>query len=188
MSNIEKFKSGGLATKEQFLNQYSPGKCMRIFKNADSPALTIKSGAPTLGSIKKQYSEDFLIAYIAVWIVNLNDFVNASQKMNPAQIEETATLIFQDYYYLNLADINLMFKRIKKGEFGQLFSSIDGMKILSWFEKYAGERMQTAAENEISGAANFTDNYERTSNSENNRNKNKQAIGLFIQEQFQKKA
>ena len=182
MSNIEKFKSGGLATKDQFLNQFSPGKCLRIFQKADTPALTRSSGAPTLASIKKNYTEDFLIAYIAVWIVNLNDFVNASRKMNPPQIEETATLIFQDYYYLNLADINLVFKKIKKGEFGQLYTELDGVKILSWFEKYANERAKTAADQETSFSDRYTDDFERTSNRENEKTKNKQAVGLYIQE------
>ena len=180
MSNVEKFKSG-LATKDQFLIKFSPGKCMRIFQKADTPALTIKSKAPTLASIKKNYTEDFLIAYIAVWIVNLNDFVNAARKMTPEQIEETATLIFQDYYYLNLADINLVFKKIKKGEFGQLFAELDGVKILSWFEKYASERMRTAADQELNAAGNHADNFERTSTREDEKNKNKQTVGFLLQ-------
>lgn len=181
MSNIEKHKSGQLATKDQFLNRFSPGKCIRIFQKATTPALTIKSGAPTLAGIKKEYSEDFLIAYIAVWIVNLNDFVNASRKMTPPQIEETAVMIFQDYYYMNLADINLVFKKIKKGEFGQLYTELDGVKILSWFEKYSTERMRMAADLELNAAGNYSDDFERTSNREDDKNKNKQTVGFLLQ-------
>ncbi|NQU53782.1 MAG: hypothetical protein HQ522_14730 [Bacteroidetes bacterium] len=183
MSQIEKYKPGGeVATASQFLDNFSPGKCLRIFHKADTPALTMKSGAPTLATIKKEYSEDFLQAYIAVWIVNLNDFTNASRKMSPSQIEETAIFILQDYYYLNLADINLVFKRIKKGEFGQLFAELDGVKILSWFEKYANERATAAVENEISGAGNFRDDYERTNDPQREKIKNQQAVGFHIQQ------
>jgi hypothetical protein len=183
MSEIQKYKPGGeLATASQFLTNFSPGKCLRIFKKADTPALTIKSGAPTLASIKKEYSEDFSQAYVAVWIVNLNDFINASRKMSPPQIEETAILILQEYYYLNLADINLIFKRIKKGEFGQLYTELDGIKLLSWFEKYTNERATTAVDNEISGAGNFRDDYERTYDPKRNKIKNQQAVGFHIQQ------
>ncbi len=190
MTNIQKFKPGEIATKDQFLNQYSPGKCMRIFNKANTPALTMKSKAPTLASIKKNYTEDFLIAYIAVWIVNLNDFVNASRKMNPSQIEETSILIFQEYYYMNLADINLVFKKIKKGEFGQLYTELDGVKILSWFEKYATERMRTAAELEQNAADTHSDDFERTSLRREDKIKNKQTIGFLLQnpDLIQKKA
>jgi hypothetical protein len=187
MNEIEKIKTDGLATADQFLNMYSPGKCLRIFQNTDTAELAIKSNTPTLASIKKNYSEDFLIAYIAVWIVNLNDFVNAIRKMTPSQIEETAVIIYQEFYYLNVADINLVFRKIKKGEFGQLFAELDGVKILSWFEKYNLERMRVAINNQLSGAAEYRDDFERTSNRDNDKTKNKQALGLLIHEQYQKK-
>jgi hypothetical protein len=172
------------ATKQCFLAEYSPAKCVRVFQQENTPARTLKSEAPTLGSIRREYSEDFQIAYISVWIVNLNDFVNALRKMSPDQIEETATIIVQEYPYMNLADINLIFRRIKKGEFGQLFAEIDGMKVLSWFEHYACERARAASEISMSHADQFKQDLPRISRaSAENKIKNLQAIGLHIQEQ-----
>ena len=147
----------------------------------------VQTCALPISSIKKNYSEDFLIAYVAVWLVNLNDFVNASRKMTPTQIEETAVIIYQEFYYLNIADTNLVFRKIKKGEFGQLYTELDGVKILSWFEKYNQERMRVAINNQLSGATEYSDDFERTSNRENEKNKNKQAMGLLLHEQYQKK-
>ena len=80
-----------------------------------------------------------------------------------------------------------VFRKIKKGEFGQLFAELDGIKILSWFEKYNQERMQVCISNEISKAFEYTDDFERTNNSENEKTKNQQAIGLLIHEQYQNK-
>ena len=107
-------KSNLPATKQNFLAEYAPSKCLRAFQRENTAALAINSSAPTLASIRREYSEDFQIAYVSVWIVNLNDFVNALRKMSPEQIEETATIIVQEYPYLNLADINLVFRKIKK--------------------------------------------------------------------------
>ena len=186
MDEIVKYqsKSNLPATKQSFLAEYAPGKCLRVFQKENTPALTMKSAAPTLASIRREYSEDFQIAYVSVWIVNLNDFVNALRKMSPEQIEETATIIVQEYPYLNLADINLVFRKIKKGEFGQLFAEIDGMKVLSWFEQYAQERARTAAEISMSQADHFKQDLPRTSDTVTiNKIKNRQAIGLYIQEQ-----
>jgi hypothetical protein len=185
MDEIVKYqsKSNLPATKQSFLAEYAPAKCLRVFARENSPALAIRSSAPTLASIRREYSEDFQIAYVSVWIVNLNDFVNALRKMSPEQIEETATIIVQEYPYLNLADINLVFRKIKKGEFGQLFAEIDGMKVLSWFEQYAQERMRTAADISMSQADHFKQDLPRVSDMVAiNKIKNRQAIGLHIQE------
>jgi len=108
--------------------------------------------------------------------------------MSPEQIEETATIIVQEYPYLNLADINLVFRKIKKGEFGQLFAEIDGMKVLSWFEQYAQQRARTAAEISMRQADHFKQDLPRVSETVAiNKIKNRQAIGLHILEQAKRK-
>ncbi len=183
MEEIVKYQHAGeLATKDQFLNQYAPGKCLRLYSKVNTPELAIKCEAPTLGSIRRNYTEDFQIAFTAVWIVNLNDFVNVSRKMTPEQIEETATIIVQEYPYFNLADINLIFRKIKKGEFGQLFAELDGVKILTWFEEYAQYRARTATELSMSFGNRFKEDLPRVSNRGTEKEKNAQAIGLLIQE------
>lgn len=183
MSNIEIYQSQLPAKQEHFAVQFTPQKCLVAFNKVNSPALCMQSQAPTLGNIRKQYSDDFVIAYIALWIDNLNDFVNASRKMSPAQMEETAVILFQEYYYFNLADINLVFRKIKKGEFGQLFAELDGVKILYWFEAYAHDRMRTAADASESASDQYRQDLPRISDNTEERNKNLQAIGFHIQEQ-----
>lgn len=186
MTGIMPLQKNEPARREHFLREYNPTVCLRKFRQTDTPALALQSAAPTLAQIRKEHSEDFLIAYIAVWIVNLNDFVNASRKMSPEQIEETATIIYQDYYYFNLADINLIFRNIKKGEYGQLFAEIDGMKILSWFGKYSSERASIAADIQINRAVSFKDPGPRTSTRESESIKNLQSIGFNLIRQAQR--
>lgn len=183
MSDIQVYKSQLPAKPEDFAVRFKPSNCLMAFNKINSPALCMSSELPTLASIRKTYSDDFIIAYIALWIDNLNDFVNAIRKMKPAQMEETALIIFQEYHFFNIADINLVFRKIKKGEFGQLFAELDGVKILSWFEQYAQERARTAAESAMSNAEIFKADLPRISNRESENVKNMQAIGLHIQEQ-----
>jgi len=186
MTGITMFQMNLPEKRELFLKEFNPSVCLRKFRQADTPALALQCEAPTLAQIRKEHSEDFLMAYIAVWIVNLNDFVNFTRKMSPEQIEETAIFIYQDFYYLNLADINLIFRKIKKGEFGQMFAEIDGVKILSWFAKYASERASAAADIQISHAANYKVMDERISNLSSDRIKNLQSIGFYLTEQAQR--
>ena len=190
MNEIVKYEQKPVlpATMTGFMSEFAPGKCLRAFHRENTPALAISSSAPTLASIRREYSEDFQVAYVSVWIVNLNDFVNALRKMSPEQIEETATIIVQEYPYLNLADINLIFRKIKKGEFGPLFAEIDGIKVLSWFEHYACERARTAADISMSHGEKFNQDFPRMSDAVvANKIKNQQSMGLHIQLQAKRK-
>jgi len=109
----------------------------------------IESDNASLAIIKKEIGMKKLSVHVQIWIADLNDFLNVSRKMDLKQIEETALMILTDFYYMNIADINLVFTRAKKGHFGELYQSIDGMKIYSWFDKYATERAQTAYDKQI---------------------------------------
>lgn len=122
----------------------SPTKAMLAFKQCNTPAKCINSDVPALAEIMKEKGEKTTIKVVELWISDLNDFLNVSRKMNPAQIHQTAVMILDEFYYFNLADINLVFTRAKKGKFGNLYESIDGMKIFNWFEQYNDERSQTA--------------------------------------------
>lgn len=129
---------------EVFLLENTVTKCLRKFQKANTPALAIQSKAPTLGALKKAYSEDFMLAYIELWLTNLKDFINVSRNLSDEQMEELSFMIYQNFYYFNLADINLVFSKIKKGDYGPMYESIDGPKILSYFQKYENTRVAVA--------------------------------------------
>src|SRR3989304_5154769 len=94
----------------------------------------------TLASLMKQFDREFIINYLKLWIIDLNEFLNLTNRMTPDQIKDTAELIYQDNYNLNIADINLVFTNAKKGVYGQLYGSIDGSKLLRWFSEYRNYR------------------------------------------------
>lgn len=110
---------------------------------------------PTIGTVKKVYGDDFAQAYIETWIVNISEFVNIGKNMNENQIYETAQMILDSYPYFTLADINLIFKKAKKGDFGQIYDRLDGQIIFSWFTKYDQLRCSEAEEQSISQANYF---------------------------------
>ena len=62
--------------------------------------------------------------------------------MSPEQIEKTSRFILEDYYYLKIADIYFVFTEAKKGRYGEFYESLDGAKIMSWFDKYVEQRAE----------------------------------------------
>lgn len=111
------------------------------FKHVKTVALAVKDDCDSLASIRKKVGKNVSINILTVWLINLNDFLNISRKMNPVQIEETCDLLYDEFYYLKISDIALLMKRIKTGYYGQFYESIDGMKIMEMFYQYAQERI-----------------------------------------------
>jgi hypothetical protein len=120
-------------------------KCTSI----NSHLAACDSNLPTLGQIKKATGSETAQAYIEMWIINLLNFVNVGKTMNDDQVFETAMMILAEYPFLNIADINLVFKMAKLGKMGQFYDRLDGQVILSWFETYLSQRSAASAERSI---------------------------------------
>lgn len=119
---------------------------------------------PSIASVKKNFGADFIQAYIEGWVVNIREFINVGKKMTDEQTQETAMLIVDEYYNLNLADINFIFKNAKLGKYGKYYDRLDGQIILSWFEDHFNNRCAIAAEQSILEADKYKDDpFERTS-------------------------
>lgn len=99
-----------------------------------------ESQMPVLSVLRATYGEKWTAAYLVLWIVNVQEFFNISAKMNDAQVTETAYMILDDFWALNLADVNLVFTNAKQGQYGQLYGRIDGSIIYGWFQTYFEDR------------------------------------------------
>ena len=139
-----------IAKRENYIEKYNVRKCIREFRNIKTELQAYESKVESLAKIKKISGEKVPIALIQMWLLSLNNFVNVSRKLTVEQIEELSYHILTDYYYLNMADIYLIITNIKKGKYGQLYESLDGMKILSFFEQYADGRSSKIFDKNIS--------------------------------------
>lgn len=154
-------KESKLSVKEIFNYNISPGN----FKHVKTLELAINDNSDSLAKICKKVGKKISLNIIKVWLVNLNDFLNISRKMNPAQIDQTSDLIYDEFYYLKISDIALLMKRIKTGHYGQFYESIDGMKIMEMFYQYAQER--------VNGILDNSEREEYELKHKNNENKNR---------------
>jgi len=186
MNSIEDINSG-LLPASGFLERYSVAACMKMYGNVCTIEQSLKTQSPSLVSIKTGYSKEFMLAYISGWIINLNEFLNVLRKMTEMQIEETAWLIAQEYYFYTITDLYVLFSKAKKGDYGQFYDCIDGTKILGWFSTYDMERCNTAfnLSEQDSWKYRFPEQ-ERLSPAIRQQFKNDQV--RYLQEQFEKTA
>ena len=131
------------------IKKYYPANAIYELRKVKTALACVQSGAPRLSELKKQVGEDKVLTLIEIWILDTNEFFNVNNKMSPVQIHQTALMLMQDFYYFNIADINYLFTQAKKGRYGELYGSIDGMKIFSWFEKHDIERSEVGYFNKL---------------------------------------
>ena len=72
-------------------------------------------------------------------IIDLNVFSGVARKMNPNQIADTVNMLLDEYPRLSLQEYQVFFNRIKSGKFGQLYDSLDGIKIMVFMKDFYKE-------------------------------------------------
>lgn len=126
-----------------FLQQTTPEKLLLTITkrgiNSETKALQTKSAS--LGDIKNSYGDRTAITFITLQIDDLAKFMNNdSKQMNQMQQHQTAMLIIGEFFYLNVAEIALVFSRIKLGHFDKSYGPINGQYILKCFREYCEKR------------------------------------------------
>lgn len=128
---------------------YSVGAVQCKCRKMHTAIACADSGMPVLSSMRQSYGEEWVVAYLAAWIINAQHFFNISAKMDDAQVDETAYMILDDFWALNVADVNLVFANAKRGQYGQLYGRIDGAIIYGWFKTYFEDRCTACANHAI---------------------------------------
>lgn len=122
---------------------YNPENCFKHSSKIKTVADVFKLNTPTLGDMKRKYGKDRVLAYIELWLINLNDSSNVKNKMNDGQIMFCAQRIFETYS-LTIADLTLFFRNIKEGVYGQYYENLSMEKIMEWLGIYFDQRCEMA--------------------------------------------
>jgi len=104
----------------------------------------IGAQVPSLAKIRKESGEEDTLRILGKKIGQVNDFFNLQRKMSPEQTWITAKLILKEYYYLNIADMKIIFENMLSLKYGQYYGKIDGGDFLEAFRQYSEERLTLA--------------------------------------------
>lgn len=113
--------------------------CVERYNKIRTVDEAYESGKVTLAELAELYSPNCPKLMIEAWINQLMIYLN-SGTMENYQVKELAGYIYDDNWFLNLAEITLLFTRIKKGYYGQFYGRIDPVEILRWTKEYRRER------------------------------------------------
>lgn len=93
----------------------------------------INSDTAKLSTITKQMGKVATENYLAIWIAQISTWFKVSEKMSQDEIQILASMLYQDYYYLNIADLVMIFKGALKK---QVYNRVDIPTVIGWFQEY----------------------------------------------------
>lgn len=96
--------------------------------------------APSLYLAQQAYNQQLIIAWLMAQLENLNDFIGVNQKMTFMQMEETAQIILCNFHFLKVTEIHLFLHRLKSGQYGEFYGSIDPIRITNSLRIFLKER------------------------------------------------
>jgi len=97
----------------------------------------LDSDTSKLSTMTRQFGRKSTENYLALWLAQVNTWFKVTEKMTLPDIEMLASMLYAEYYYLNVADLVLIFKGALKQP---VYNRLDMQTVVSWFDDYASRR------------------------------------------------
>lgn len=133
---------------------YSPKNCFNHSGKIKSVKDVLSLPSVSLSQFKKTYGKDWVIGYISMWVMDLNDKVQVRTKLSDPQIEFLAERIYETYP-LKVTDLTLFFRNVKEGAYGEFYENLSAEKIMGWLKEYFDQRCEYAQMQSQSGHSTF---------------------------------
>lgn len=109
-----------------------------------TPLEAIACGVPSVRRSVKMFGYKETAAAIVMQIERLQMLLNVTKPMQPAAVAETAKmtvdLIVADDVEINLADVEIVFRRAASGYYGKFFGGFGSADVVNWFTLYLVEK------------------------------------------------
>lgn len=136
-------------TEKGCLATYSPKEVAVAFRHVNDARTALevaRSGqVATLGGLVRQIGENKVLSLIKLYLIDLDDVLGLKTPMTEKQVDVAASEIYEHYPYLTFADVNLVFRRIRCGEYGKLYDRLTLPQLMQIFSSYNDERCDEAA-------------------------------------------
>ena len=145
---------------------YYPKEVALAFREVTTPAQALaaaRSGIATLSRLSRTMGGAKVEALMKLYLIELNELLGLKTPLSEAQIEAVAEEIPARYPYLTMADVNLVFRRLRCGECGRLYDRLTMPQLMRAFADYNDERCEEAARQARAEAESFRAERERSS-------------------------
>lgn len=114
---------------------------------------------PSVNRLVRELGYKETAALIVMQLTRLETMLNVSKPMQPEALAETATMVVDSCLDagvgINAADIDIIFKRALKGEYGKFYGGIGCADVLGWFRKYFNEKTEACVQHNIEKSSEY---------------------------------
>jgi len=125
--------------EEKFIAEFNHHNCITKYGHL-SLFDAYKTDFVKLNELSVIYNKEMPVFLIEAWINNLILFLGFNKTLRDYQVAELSGYIYDEIHFLNIAELTILFKRIKTGYYGEFFNSINVSNIIKWCREFRKER------------------------------------------------
>lgn len=131
--------------RTNFLNLFNPDLQMKVCKDS---RLCFFGDAPFLSELNMAYGEMTATMWLVPQLYNLSEYCGCRDKLQGKPLEECASVIATEFYFLKVSELMLFFHRFKSGKYGRFYGSVDPLVITTSLRSFLIERNNAIDEQE----------------------------------------
>mgnify|MGYP007058243966 CR=1 FL=1 len=122
-----------------FALQFNPSVQIKCAMNIER---SLTGNVPTIRQLLYTYQMAHLQVWVMAHLEDLNEYAGVKNKMTTAQMRDLANMIIVKSEYLKASEILLFFYKLKAGDFGGFFGTIDPQKVGEYLNAFKHWRSQ----------------------------------------------
>ena len=103
---------------------------------------------PTLSQLGAQFDKKFPAAWLMVHVNDLSEFCGCKEKLQGHPLQQCASVISTEFYFLKISELMLFFNRFKSGKYGRFYGSVDPLVLTTSLRDFLKERSNAYDERE----------------------------------------
>ncbi len=95
---------------------------------------------PTLAQLKTKFGVGYPTAWMMAHLHDLSEFCGCKEKLSGHALQQCASTISMEFYWLKVSELMLFFHRFKSGKYGRFYGSVDPLVITTSLRDFLKER------------------------------------------------
>lgn len=120
-----------------FISRFNPSYQREICISKDD---CLFGNYPTLSQLKSAYGTNAPVIWLVPQLYNLSEYCGCKDKLTEEQLEECASVIASEFFYLKVSELMLWLHRFKAGMYGRFYGAVDPMIIVASLHDFIKER------------------------------------------------
>jgi hypothetical protein len=123
--------------KNHFLAIFNPDLQAKACKFPDR---CLFGDAPTLAEINITYGDTMATMWLIPQLYDLSEYCGCKDKLQGKPLEQCASVIAGEFFYLKVSELMLFFHRFKTGRYGRFYGAVDPLVITTSLRDFIRER------------------------------------------------